>query len=79
MKQGVSVKGNRGIIQAKTALEGWRLGQAIVDSQEENLLRGDERKMPARRQMLAQGWRDRKPSNARWAQGARVGALPVPS
>lgn len=24
-------------------------------------------RMPARRQMLAQGWRDRKPSNVRWA------------
>lgn len=51
---GVS-EGNRGTIQAKTALAGWRLGQAIVDSQGENLLRGDERRMPARRQMLVQG------------------------
>lgn len=30
----------------------WRLGQAIVDSQGENLLRGDEGRMPARRQCL---------------------------
>lgn len=52
LKQGVSATGNRGTIQAKAALEGWRLGQAIVDSQGENLLRGDERRMPARRQCL---------------------------
>lgn len=35
--------------------------------------------MPGRRQMLAQGWRDRKPSNVRWAGGARAGTLTVPS
>lgn len=90
--QRVSVRRDRGTILAVRGLEGCLEAQPgrdfparppaclpthILDSQSWKFSHGMG--MPASRQMLARGWRDRKPSNVRWARGARAGALTVPS